>query len=234
MIPKLREALHQSVPDHKPIYIADAAAVNEDNLCAFDELHLSFVSRLPSTYNLCESLKEAAWQKPQACQDIGVIAEGPDGSSNRLQAFRRELYGRIYRFLVVRSTGLEALKARKLEDVMTREHAKWSKAAEQASRAVYACRKDAQRAAKAFEKMHQGGLHTVQTVITEESQQAKRAGRGRPSKDAPEPPSQTVYRLHIEIVAPNEEALAHFRHQESAFVLLTDIRDDQRLPDAQV
>ncbi len=234
LIPKLREALAEAVPQHKPIYIADAAAVNEDNLRAFDEQRVSFISRLPSTYKLCEYVKEAAWHKPDAWQDIGVLAEDADGSSYRLQAFRRELHGRTYRFLVVHSTSLEALKRRKWDDVVAREYAKWSKDAQRAGRTAFACRKDAERAAEAFEKAHRSGLHTVQTAIAEESQAAKRTGRGRPPKEAPAPPSQTVYRLHLTIVAPSAEAQAHFLHQEASFVLLTDIRDDQRLPDAQV
>lgn len=224
----------QAVPQHKPIYIADAAAVNEDNLRAFAAHHLSFISRLPSTYNLCDSLKEAAWHKPAAWQEVGVLAEDADGSSYRLQAFRRELYGQTYRFLVVRSTSLEAIKARKLEDVIAREQAKWSKAAETASKPTYACRKDAERAAAAFEQAHADGLHTVQTTVIEEIQQAKRSGRGRPRKDDPAPEGRTVYRLSVEITSPSEEARTNFLHRESAFVLVTDIRDDQRLPDIQV
>lgn len=49
-IPKLREALSQAVPQHKPIYIADAAVVDKDNLQTFAELRLLFISLLPSTY----------------------------------------------------------------------------------------------------------------------------------------------------------------------------------------
>lgn len=67
-------------------------------------------------------------------------------------------------------------------------------------------------------------------MIAEESQQVKRTGRARPRKEEPAPPSQTVYRLCIKIDVPSEEALSHWWHQESAFVLLTDICDH----DAQV
>jgi hypothetical protein len=68
----------------------------------------------------------------------------------------------------------------------------------------------------------------------EEIQQAKRNKRGRPPKDDPAPEGQAVYRLSVEIVSPSEEARIHFLHRETAFVLLTDIRDDQRLTDTQV
>lgn len=98
------------MPDHKPIYIADAVAVNEENLRAFADHQLSLISRLPSTYKLCESLKVAAWYKPEAWEDLSILSEDSDGSSYRLQSFRQELYGQTYRFLVVRSTSLEALK----------------------------------------------------------------------------------------------------------------------------
>jgi transposase len=45
---------------------------------------------------------------------------------------------------------------------------------------------------------------------------------------------KTEYRVLVEVVAPTQEALPSWREQESTFVLMTDIRDDQSLSDRMV
>ncbi|WP_169794278.1 IS1634 family transposase, partial [Alicyclobacillus shizuokensis] len=77
----------------KMVYIADSAAVTERNLTALADTGQSFISRLPSTFTLCAHLKQAAWEKEDAWQDIGRLAKAKDGAHYKIQSFRRELYG---------------------------------------------------------------------------------------------------------------------------------------------
>jgi len=77
-------------------------------------------------------------------------------------------------------------------------------------------------------------MHTIQTSIESVQTQEKYARRGRPRKDEAAPAMKTEYRVIVEVVKPTNEALQAWREQESTFVLMTDIRDDQSLSDRMV
>ena len=220
--------------DKQLLYVADSAVVTEENLNLLGEEKIHFVSRLPSTFKLCQELKRAAWEKEKAWQEVGRIASVEGASTYKLQSFRRELYGRTYRFIAVRSTGLAKQKEHKLEDVLKREKAALEKAVEKAQKVTYNCTEDAQVAAKALVHQHRKVLHRLQTAVDTEQVQEKRARRGRPRKDEPAPEVRTVYRLKVEVVSPDEEVLQSWREREGTFVLMTDIRDDQRVADERV
>ncbi len=218
----------------KPIYIADAAAVTKDNLAQFHETKTHFISRLPATFSLCEQLKRTAWEKEHAWYELGHMSESVHSATCKIQSFRRELYGQTYRFIAVRSTNLEARKEHKLEDVLVREKKSLEKAIQQETRCMYSCEADAQQAADAFVHTKRRSLHSLQTSIESVQTQEKHARRGRPRKDEATPVIKTEYRVLVEVVAPTQEALPSWREQESTFVLMTDIRDDQSLSDRMV
>lgn len=216
------------------VYIADSAAVTESNLRALAESNQAFLSRLPSTFKLCEQLKQAAWEKEDAWQDIGQLAEGKDGAKYKIQSFRRELHGHRYRLVVVRSSSLDARKEHKLSDTLERERKKLEKAAAEVSKVLYGCEQDAAVAAEAFCRNHRANLHQVKTTLETTQTQEKRARRGRPRKDEPTPPVVTQYRILVEIAPPTQDALQAWREREATFVLITSIRDEQRLSDEGV
>lgn len=216
------------------VYIADAALVTKDNLELLAGEGIHFISRLPGTYKLSEDLKRAAWEKESGWQEVGRLAEAGDGARYKIQSFRRTLYGRTYRFVVVRSSSLDARKERKLDDVLRREKAALEKAAKVLSKNVYSCEQDAQMAAQAFVHEHRSALHQISISVRAEQVQEKRARRGRPRKDEPAPPVHTQYRVDVEILPPPEERVQLWREKEATFVLITDIRDDQRVPDEQI
>lgn len=130
----------------KGVYIADAALVTKENLELLAQENVHFISRLPGTYKLSEQLKQAAWEKEEKWQEID-LAEGRDGVSYKIQSFRR-LYGRTYRFVVVRSSSMDARKEHKLESVLERERTELQKAAKRLGKNVYRCEQDAQVAAE--------------------------------------------------------------------------------------
>ncbi|GGI96476.1 hypothetical protein GCM10010885_02740 [Alicyclobacillus cellulosilyticus] len=219
---------------HRGVYIADAALVTKENLELLAEERIHFISRLPGTYKLTDQLKRAAWEKEDSWQEVGRLAEAEDGASYKIQSFRRMLYGRTYRFVVVRSSSLDARKERKLEGVLEREKSELQKAARNLSKHVFRCEQDAQAAVQAFVHQYRGVLHRLATSVRAEQIQEKRTRRGRPRKDEPAPPVRTQYRVDVEILPPTEESVQMWREKEATFVLITDIRDDQRVPDAQI
>lgn len=216
------------------IYIADAAAITETNLTQFHDTKTHFISRLPANFSLCEQLKRAAWEKEDAWRDLGHLTDAKDSATYKIQAFRRELYGRIYRFIVIRSSNLAALKEHKLQDVLERESKKLEKEALQQGKCLYSCETDAQQAAEKFLRANKRYLHTLQTSIETVQTVEKRARKGRPRKDEPAPAVKTQYCVQVSVGAPSQEALDAWREKEETFVLMTDIRDDARLPEESV
>ena len=77
-------------------------------------------------------------------------------------------------------------------------------------------------------------LYTLQTSIETVQTVEKRARRGRPRKDEPAPETMTQYRIQVNIGVPSQKALEAWWEKEETFVLMTDIRDAQRLTDEQV
>ncbi|WDM02833.1 IS1634 family transposase [Alicyclobacillus cycloheptanicus] len=220
--------------DKELLYVADSAVVTEENLKLLADEGIHFVSRLPSNFKLCQELKRSAWEKEKAWRDVGQIAAADDASTYKIQSFRRELYGRTYRLIAVRSTGLAKQKEHKLEDVLQREKTALEKAVEKAQKVTYSCAEDAEAAAKALVHQHRKALHRLQITVDTEQIQEKRARRGRPRKDESAPGVRTVYRLNVKIASPDEQTLQLWRERESTFVLITDIRDDQRVADERV
>lgn len=194
--------------DHgRVIYIADAAAVSEKNLQKFADTKTHLISRLPTTHTLCKQLKKTAWENEDDWIDLGNLAEAKDSATYKIQVFRRELYGRTYRFIVVRSSNLAALKEHKLQDVLDRETEKLDKAAQQQAKFLYSCEEDAQQAAEKFLHANRRSLHTLHTSIDTVQTVAKRARKGRPRKDEPAAAIITQYRVQVSIGEPSQEAL---------------------------
>lgn len=218
----------------KAIYIADAAAITKDNLAQFQDTNTHFISRLPSTYSLCEQLKRTAWGKDSGWRDLGQVSDARNSATYKIQSMRRELYGRTYRFIVTRSTSLDARKEHKLQDVLGRENKTLEKAVLTQAKCLYNCETDAEQGAKAFLHKHRRAMHNLETSIEVVETTEKRTSRGRPRKDEPAPRQITQYRVKITVGAPSEAAQQAWREKEATFVLMTDIRDDQSLTDEQV
>ncbi|MCF8568609.1 IS1634 family transposase [Alicyclobacillus tolerans] len=235
-IPRLLQQIDKSIRE-KSIYIADSAVVTKDNLALLASEKAHFISRFPSTYTLCDTLKQSAWAE-DTWVNVGRMGTAKDSASYKIRAFSREFYGKPYRFIVVRSTSLDTRKEHKLQDVLEREEKSLRKAADKASRMVYSCLEDANTAAESFVKAHSSKhkpiLHSLHMDVVTENVQVKRERRGRPKKDDPVPGVRTQYRLAVEIIPPSNEALQTWREREATFVLITDVRDDQRIPDEQI
>jgi transposase len=218
----------------KIVYIADAAAITKDNLTSFGETKTQFISRLPSTFSLCEKLKQAAWAKEGTWQSVGKLAQSKDGATYKIQSFHQEQYGETYRFVVVRSNKLDARKEHKLQDVLVREREGLEKAAAAQLKVLYSCEQDAVAAAETFVHKHRRKMHQIRTTVEAMETPGKRTRRGRPRKDEVAPAVVTQYRVVSSVDGPSEETLQAWREKEATFVLITSIRDEQRLTNLDV
>jgi len=234
-IPRLLKSLDQSIQE-KSIYIADSAVVTAENLRLLASEKTHFISRFPSTYKQCDHLKRSAWEK-DTWQEVEQIGKAKDSASYKIQAFHQDFHAQTYRFIVVRSSSLSAQKEHKLQDVLEREQKSLGKSAEKAGKALYSCLEDANAAAETLVRAqgkNKKALYSLRTSVVSEEAQEKRTRRGRPRKDAPTPGTRTQYRLTVEIVPPSDETLQTWRERESTFVLITDVRDSQRVADEHI
>jgi hypothetical protein len=78
------------------VYIADSALITAD------ENKIRFISRLPGTYSLAESLKKKAWKQGD-WEYIGRISLSEKGAKYRAQSYIDTLENRPYRFAVIHS-----------------------------------------------------------------------------------------------------------------------------------
>ncbi len=215
------------------IYIADSAAVTPETLTGFRRHGVRFISKLPNTYKLCGQIVRAAIEKEKAWVEVGTFSDRKGAAVYRVQSFHRELDGETYRFIAVQSSSLDARKEKALAKRLEQERTAWQADAAAEGKIAYACEADAQRGLETWLKAHRG-YHkvTAKTVAVEVPQ--KRPTRGRPKKDAPPPPVVTEYRNVIEIHAPEEAELEAARREMSTFVLITNLRDEQRYSNADI
>jgi len=210
---------------HKVIYVADSSVVTKDNLDEIAKQGLLMISRLPATFALEGELKEMAWEKNEWIE-VGKLSSAKDGAAYRkaasykVQAFTRELYGRLYNFVVVYSTALDKRKVKALDRRIEKLHEDLTAAAKEIQAKEFACRPDASAAAGEFLAGNANEFYPVSAEVIEESRPKKRAKRGRPKKgEALE--VETVYRVRPVIGALSESAVKRARERNNCFVLIT-------------
>lgn len=96
----------------------------------------------------------------------------------------------------------------------------------------YACKADAERGLAEWMASHKG-YHRVKAMTYPEVTVVKRSTRGKPKKDD-EPETKVTYHNLIELEPPTEEAIQALRQRESTFVIITNIRDEQRMGNLEV
>ncbi|SFU78128.1 hypothetical protein SAMN05421543_1083 [Alicyclobacillus macrosporangiidus] len=85
-----------------------------------------------------------------------------------------------------------------------------------------------------FCRAHHSKLHRIGTTLKPVVNQDKRTRRGGPRKDEPAPSVVTRCGIQIGIEPPSKDVLLTWREQDATFVVITNIRDDQRLADEAV
>lgn len=194
---------------HKVLYVADSSVVTRENLEQIAKQGLLMISRFPAISPEGE-FKELAWKRNEWV-DVGKLCDAKDGAAYRkaasykIQAFTRELYGRVYNFVVVYSTALDKRKVKALDRRIEELHKKLNAAAKELEGKEFACKPDADAAAKEFVAKHANEFYPISTEVIEETRQKKRAQRGRPRKGE-SMELETVYRIRPVIGARNESA----------------------------
>ncbi len=204
------------------IYVADSALVTEDNLKRIGKHGLRFISRLPGNFSLEKELKAKAWENEALFQALGRFSDKKDAASYRVQEFKEELYGKLYRFLVVHSTKLDGRKTRSLQKDLERREKELQKAILQLEKQVFACEPDAKAALDEFKKQHQDDFFPLAGQV--EIQEKRKPGR--PGKNTP---VDEVYLLKLQY-RTDEAAVQKAKERLSCFVLITNLDETYTTP----
>src|SRR5690606_23692801 len=79
-----------------------------------------FISVLPGRYSLAQELRDRAWEEGRWGYR-GPMSKAKDAAHYWTQTLQAEFAGRVYRFIVVRSSKLDNRKEKKLERVLETE-----------------------------------------------------------------------------------------------------------------
>lgn len=206
-------------------YVADSKLVSPDNLALLDQAGIRFVSRLPDTYGLVDSLKQKA-MADGILQDptpfvLARFSDAKRAAQYRVRKYLDHLDARTYGFVVVASSSLGEGKEKSVKRRAEREGERLFASAAALARARYACEKDAQTAYDRWLRKERAHFHAPSMRIVPHQVYEPRAQRGRPPKDAPPQASHTVYALEITPGPVVAEAVAQRVRLEGMFVLIT-------------
>jgi transposase len=206
----------------KIVYVADSALVTQDSLEAIGD-DLRFISRLPDTFNLAAELTQAAFTG-DSWVELGKLTDGKNSASYKVQEFRRSLYGRTYRFLVVHSDHLDQRKLKSLNTQLKKRKTRLEKAVSKFIKQTFACEADAKEALKRFLKEQQNDFYPLSGSVEKLTEPVKRHKPGRPAKDD-EPALRTLYKVDVQIGELDEKAYRRAKEHLSCFVLISNIFD---------
>jgi transposase len=202
------------------IYVADSALVTEENLSLMHGIF--FVSRLPENFGICgklirDAVASGSWQ------DVGHLShrmvKGKDISAGyRLHEERIELYGRIYRALVVHSDAHDRRRQKRITGIVEKDKKAVEERASELSRKEFFCLPDAFAAMLKDSVFHR---------ITPSVESHPVYERGRPRKDGSRSVREVRYRVLTE-VSENAAAVEALREEAGCFVLLTNLPEEDR------
>jgi transposase len=201
-------------------YVADSALITQENVKLMAAKKVRFISRLPGRFNLEQELIDRAWKEGK-WRFCGPMAEGEKAARYWTQPFEVEFVGRIYRFIVVRSSSLDKTKEKTLQRLLNKEKKALEKYVKTLSKEEFQCQPDAEARRKAVLKEHQM-LHGLTATVVENVSVNRKPGR--PRKHQPEPPLETItYGIEWTIHPPTEQELENWRQRKTAFVLITSV-----------
>lgn len=199
-------------------YVADSAFVTDKNLLLAEKLGLKFISRLPATYDLVETLTLKAFSDDNWL-NLGQLAEGKDKAYYRLTESLEQIDGKSYRFLVVHSSNLDKRKLKKLDNRVKTEQKELAKQIAALSEKQFVCQPDAEAALDCFIKEHKSGLFKLTGTVDLIEIPEKRLKKGRPPKD-----EQRVYQSCYQVTATvtlDQDYYDKLKEKLSCFVIIT-------------
>ena len=216
---KLLEFLGENLPAEQLqglLYVADCKFVAPDNLNRAEQLHLNFVSRLPSTYAACGQVKDEAWRR-SLWIEVGRLSEEPDAASYLVQELPVCITDREYRAVVVRSDSLDKRKQKTIQRQVDQERQAAQRRLKEFSRNGFACAADARAAAERLRRDLR--FWELKFTVEEVVQQLRRERPGRPAKGATVP-TRTSQVVQGELVL-NQAAVEEARQRAGTFVLIS-------------
>jgi transposase len=205
------------------IYVADSAFVTEKNLLEIGDNY--FVSRLPMNYDECRlaienACKEGGWA------DQGAIAELADETGQREAAKYRTqdtyvtIHNKNYRAIVVHSDAYDRRRQKSIDKQLDKSAKAGEKLVKKMSKEVYACRTDAESAAR---KMVESKLpcHEIKADVIEKPVYA----RGRPTAGQERKVVRVDYFIEA-MVIEHRERVSCMREEAGCFVLITNVPEE--------
>lgn len=199
------------------IYVADSSLVTEDNLATLHASDLALITRCPETYGAVAEAKAAAWAADE-WTDVGTVAERRNAAHYWASEQTGILYGIRYRFVVYRSSALDARKAKGLDRDIVEAHDRLAQAALTLEKQVFQCEADAQAAANAFQARPEHFWFQSASPTVASRVERIPGGRGRPRKDAP---THTVWTVTTSVGAVDADRRQAELERRSTFVLMT-------------
>ncbi len=204
-------------------YIADSALVTKKNLNLIADKGLSFISRSPSTFSVTENLKEKAWGI-NVWNDLPTYSTSKNPTVYGCQEFIDQIEGRDYRFLVIKSSHLEARKEKTIAKRLEKERQVLDRLAKDLSKKELACEADANATLSSILESNKKAMHEITGTIEEITKRK----RGRPGKNETYLP--TIYKINLVIHEPSAEKMILIKAKAATFVLITDLVDSEKWP----
>ena len=211
------------------LYIADSAAITSPNLRLFKKERIDFISRLPHTFGLADTLLDRAiGEEESAWTEIGAISDKKNAATYRSISYHEELEDEDHRFAVCHSSMKDKRKLKSLDRALKKEQKELSKEAETFSKQDFFCEKDAvEQSEKFVKKMHKAtNFHTLTYAVEKVEREKKRDKRGRPPKGwVPEKETRYIVKLTVK---PDKTALERAEKKCGMFVLVSSLGEEKK------
>jgi transposase len=199
------------------LYVADCKLVNEANLELLGDN--PFVTRLPASYRahaeaVDAALAAGAWEHVGALNQTPASARRP-AAIYKIAERQVELYGRIYRAIVVHSSNHDKRRQKRIDRGLEKARERATKAVGQARRETFSCERDARAALEKLRATFAGELWSIGGELEPKNVYAS----GRVAAGKERAVRRVDFRLRLEAVE-NRELAARFRSHAGCFVLL--------------
>jgi transposase len=212
------------------LYVADSAAVTEENLRLCRLFHLDLLSRLPERFGLAETLFTQALAAAASWTTLGALSSELHAAQYQAWDTTAELADATYRFLVVRSDHLQAQQAETLTRAVAKELTTLQQALTKLASQRWDTAADAETARRAWDKAHPAHYYQITWTTESYTELAPRTRPGRPRRDEVRPTVE-LYRLQGAVTA-DPDRIAAARERCGLFVLITTLLDQEAYPPA--
>jgi len=222
-------AFHADLADYAlSIMVADSQAITSPNLKLAKGI--SFISRLPNTFALCEQLKQKAWSN-NTWIELGQLAKAQKSATYRIQGFVDQIDGEKYRFVVVHSSSLDKAKEKSIQKDVTKELEHLKKEFARLEKIEFACEPDARLAFEQSLKIVRPKYHCATTTVVPQEVMQKRSSRGRPPAGTVSD-CKTIWRVACQTEL-DSAAVAQAYDNARTFVLISSV-SNERASDAEL